>query len=64
MNTASGISKVPNFQPYRGDGRLACELDNRKFWQSRMTRDGNVAKLPVLTDLEKLARDVRAGGAA
>lgn len=50
--------KVPNFTRHGCDGREACALDARKFWQSRMTIDGRVPPVPELTDLEELARSL------
>lgn len=44
------------------DGRAMCQLDERKFWQSRMTVNGVVPKLPELVDLEALAKQVRMNG--
>lgn len=52
--------RVANYQPLRGDGRLACQLDAQKHWQSHMTVAGRVAPLPALTDINELARMVRA----
>lgn len=41
------------------DGRAMCELDERKFWQSRMTVNGKVADLPALVDIKEMAKQVR-----
>lgn len=41
------------------DGRAMCKLDNRTWWQSRMSIGGR-AELPDLVDLEDLAKKVRA----
>lgn len=42
-----------------GDGHEALELDARVFWQSRMTVGNDVPALPELTDIPKLAREIR-----
>lgn len=42
-------------------GRAMCALDERKFWQSRMTVNGKVAALPKLVDLVEMAKDIRRG---
>ena len=47
------------FKREGSDGRAMCKLDERKFWQSRMTANGVVPKLPELVDLEALAKQVR-----
>ena len=39
-------------------GRTAVQNVARAFWQSRMSRNGKVAPLPQLTDLEALARSL------
>jgi hypothetical protein len=35
-------------------------MNDRSFWQSRMTVGGQVAPLPDLTDLAQLAAEIRA----
>lgn len=52
---------VPNYVRPSTDGRLACEMDARKFWQSRMVCNGRVPPAPELVDLRQLAREVRGG---
>jgi hypothetical protein len=47
-----------------GCGRLAMQTRERAFWQSRMTVAGGRAEPPELTDLEALARAIRAGWSA
>lgn len=53
------MSNSTNWNRYKregSDGRAMCQLDERKFWQSRMTSNGVVPKLPELVDLEALAK--------
>lgn len=50
------------FKREGSDGRAMCQLDERKFWQSRMTVNGVVPKLTELVDLEALAKQVRMNG--
>lgn len=52
--------RVANYTRPTCDGRLACQLDAQKHWQSHMTVAGRVAPLPALTDINELARMVRA----
>lgn len=59
------MSNSTNWNRYKregSDGRAMCQLDERKFWQSRMTVNGVVPKLPELVDLEALAKQVRING--
>lgn len=59
------MSNCTNWNRYKregSDGRAMCQLDERKFWQSRMTFNGVVPKLPDLIDLEVLAKQVRMNG--
>lgn len=53
------MSNSTNWNRYKregSDGRAMCQLDEQKFWQSRMTVNGVVPKLPELVDLEVLAK--------
>lgn len=50
---------IRNFIRPTADGREAVKNDERAFWQSRMTRFGQRAEAPELTDIPQLARDVR-----
>ena len=50
------------FKREGSDGRAMCQLDERKFWQSRMTANGVIPKIPELVDLEALAKQVRMNG--
>lgn len=43
------------------DGRALCELDIRKFWQSRMTVNGKVPPLPQIVDISEMARKLGEG---
>lgn len=52
---------IRNFTRPTADGREAVKNDERAFWQSRMTRTGQRAEPPELTDIPQLARDIRAG---
>lgn len=59
------MSNSTNWNRYKregSDGRAMCQLDERKFWKSRMTVNGVVPKLPELIDLEALAKQVRMNG--
>ena len=49
------------FKREGSDGRAMCALDERKFWQSRMTANGKVAPLLDLVDLVGMAKDIRRG---
>lgn len=57
MNTVPMLRKQPIVMT---DGREAMDNVARSFWQSRMSRAGAPARMPQLTNLEHLARDVRA----
>lgn len=43
-----------------GCGLMGLENDRLAFWQSRATVAGRRAELPELTDLDALARQIRA----
>lgn len=47
---------IPNFQPFKGDGRIAMSNVAAAFWQSRMSSGGRVAKLPAVIDVQAFAR--------
>jgi hypothetical protein len=50
---------ILNFVPPGPDGVEAVELDARKFWQSRMTINGqDVPPLPELQDIGELVRSL------
>lgn len=58
------MSNYTNWNRYKregSDGRAMRALDERKFWQSRMTANGKVAPLPQLVDLMAMAKDIRRG---
>lgn len=49
---------IPNFQPFKGDGRVAMSNVAAAFWQSRMSTGGRVAKLPAVIDVQAFAKSV------
>ena len=49
------------FKREGSDGREMCQLDERKFCQSRMTVNGKVAPLLQLVDLVEMAKEIRRG---
>lgn len=47
-----------------GCGFIAAESEARAHWQSHMTKAGQRAEYPQLTNLHQLARSIRSGHAS